>query len=62
MVRLDVDRPHKTTLVDIKPKRDEDSSYRKVKLGLLLIHKVKTISRVDWIDYGSSIGRNPSSI
>jgi hypothetical protein len=61
-VCLGVGRPSKTPLVDVEPKRGEDSRWRKAKLGLLLIHKVKTISRVDWIDCGGSIGRTPSSI
>jgi hypothetical protein len=59
---LGVGRPHKTPLVDTEPKRGEDLRYKKAKLGLLLMHKIKIISRIDWIDYGGSIGRNPSSI
>jgi hypothetical protein len=38
---LDVGRPLKMSLVDVEPKRCEDSRYRKAKLGLLLIYKVK---------------------
>jgi hypothetical protein len=49
-VCLSVGRPSKTPLVDVEPKRREHSRWRKDKLGLLLMHKVKTISRVDWID------------
>jgi hypothetical protein len=62
MVRLGVGRPPKTSLVDVEPKRGKDSRYKKAKLGLLLIHKVKTISRINWIDCGGSIGPTPSSI
>jgi hypothetical protein len=51
-VCLGVDRPPKAPLVDVEPKRCEDSRWRKPKLGLLLMHKVKTISSVDWIDCG----------
>jgi hypothetical protein len=49
-------------LVDVEPKRGEDSRWRKAKLGPVLMHKVKTISGIDWIDCGGSIGRNPLSI
>jgi hypothetical protein len=41
MVSLGVGRPPKTSLVDVEPKRDEYSRWRKAKLGLLLMHKVK---------------------
>jgi hypothetical protein len=61
-VCLSLDRPSKTPLVDVETKRGEDSRWRKAKLGLLLIHNVKTISRVDWIDCGSSINRTPPPI
>jgi hypothetical protein len=47
-VCLGVGRPPKTYLVEVETKRCEDSRWRKAKLGLLLMHKVKTISRVDW--------------
>jgi hypothetical protein len=39
-------------LVVVEPTRGEDSRWEKDKLGLLLIYKVKNISRVDWIDCG----------
>jgi hypothetical protein len=61
-VYLSVSRPPKIHLVDVEPKRGEDSRYRKAKLELLLIHKVKTRSKIDWIDCGGSIGHNLSSI
>jgi hypothetical protein len=51
-VCLGIGRPLKTPLVDVEPKRGEDSRWRKAKLGLLLMHKVKQISRIDWIDCG----------
>jgi hypothetical protein len=62
MVCLGVGRPHKAPLVDVEPKRGEASRCRKAKLGLLLMHKVNTISRVDWIPCGGSIGRSLSTI
>jgi hypothetical protein len=46
-VCLSVGRSLKTSLVDIKPKRGGNSKWSKAKLGVLLIHKLKTISRVD---------------
>jgi hypothetical protein len=51
-VCLGVGRPPKTSLVDVEPKRGEDLRYRGAKLELLLIHKVKTRSRLDLIDCG----------
>jgi hypothetical protein len=45
-VCLSVDRPPKTPLVNIEPNSVEVSRWRKAKLGLLLMHQVKTISRV----------------
>jgi hypothetical protein len=52
----------KTPLVNIESNVGEDLKQRKAKLRLLLMHKVKTISRIDWIDYEGSIDRGPSSI
>jgi hypothetical protein len=50
MVCLGVTKPSKTPVVDVEAKRGRDSRWKKDKLGLLLMHKVKAISRVDWID------------
>jgi hypothetical protein len=47
-VCLGVGRPRKTPLVDVEPKRGEDLRQMEAKLELLLMHKVKTISRFDW--------------
>jgi hypothetical protein len=47
-----IDRPPKIPLIDVEPKKGEDLRGRRAKLGLLLMHKVKTISIVDWIDCG----------
>jgi hypothetical protein len=49
---LGVDRSPKTVLVDVEPKRCEDLIRRKDKLGLLQIHKVKMINRINLIDCG----------
>lgn len=38
---IGVDRPLKMALVDVQLKISKDSKWRKDKLGLLLIHKVK---------------------
>jgi hypothetical protein len=46
-VSLGVGKPPKTRLIDVEPKINEDSSYRKAKLKVLLIYKIKTISKVD---------------
>jgi hypothetical protein len=51
-VCLGIDKPPKTPLVDIEPKRGEESKKREAKLELLLMHKVKMRSKVDWIDCG----------
>jgi hypothetical protein len=61
-VCLGVSRPHKTSLVNVESKRGEDLRQRETKLELLLMHKVKIVSRFDLIDCGGSIGRSPSSI
>jgi hypothetical protein len=45
-VCLSVDMPPKMPLVDVEPNSVEVSRWKKAKLGLLLIHQVKTISRV----------------
>jgi hypothetical protein len=50
-VCLNIGKSPKTSLVDVELKRDEDSRYRKSKLKVLLIYKIKAISGVDWIDY-----------
>jgi hypothetical protein len=53
-VCLGVGRPPKTPLVDVEPMTGEDSRYTEARATLeqLLMHKGKTISRVDWIDCG----------
>jgi hypothetical protein len=57
-VCLDVIRPPKTSLANIEPKRGKDSRWKKAKLGLLLMHKVKTRSKVYWIDCGVQLAVN----
>jgi hypothetical protein len=49
-VCLAVGRPHKTPLVNVELKRGEDLRYKKAKLELLLMHKIKMISKIDWIN------------
>jgi hypothetical protein len=61
-VCLSASRPPKTPLVGVETKIVEDSRWRTSKLGILLMLKVKIISRVDWIDCEGSISRSPSSI
>lgn len=51
-VYLGVDRPPKMPLVDVELKRSEDLTQREAKLELLIMHKVKTLSRFDLIDCG----------
>jgi hypothetical protein len=49
-VCLGVSRPPETSLVDVELKRGKNSRQKNTKLGLLLMLKVRMMSRIDWID------------